>query len=116
MSILNQHIPNQISQSTLFSNNFMSLSLVLSVQPWLIELAKAINQNSAFNHQKPDFEKQEETSIDPKEILKILGYCSCDPNPQPLLETVTTLNKLCEKDLSDDQKNSNTHDSPTHSI
>ena len=63
----------------LFQNDVMTLSLVLTVQPWFLRLLHAARIEEV---RQKDMENT--TKIEPTRILEILGYCSCQEDTQAI--------------------------------
>lgn len=115
MNTFNQSPLDQLMNQSFFSSNVMNLSLVLTVQPWFLNLVNNIKENMKICQQLESTKKMIGDETSPQKILEVLGFCPCDLQLPPLNSQVEAMRKEVKADSEEFQKNSLTHDSGTKS-
>lgn len=108
----------QYTSPSIVNSDVMSLSLVLTVQPWFMNLMQNLREN-LLTQQVSSPLTQQEMDAQTSTLLEILGYCPCQvPSSSKLgsLEISGEKGVLEQKPDSSVLKNSLTHDSFTKSV
>lgn len=109
---------NFTSQS-IFQNNVMSLDLVLTVQPWFVNLLQNLKTTIAQDKLTLEQEGSNNANLSPQNLLRILGYCDCIPVTQPSIadtQAVQLVPVSENKEPAGGFRDGMTHDSHTKSV
>lgn len=103
----------------IFSNNVMSLSMVLTIQPWFLDLVQKLkNEVPEFQQNVSSF-PNEHVNLNPEKLLSILGYWPCDSLEKPavtLVELATATSEGINQSQCHATPRELTHDSHTKSV
>jgi hypothetical protein len=84
----------QLTTPSIFQNNMMSLSFVMTFQPWFTKLLCSLGEaqsgiNGEGNFQNPpSMSSSDLGTVDPAKLLNVLGYCPCSLNETPAVQLI----------------------------
>lgn len=102
----------------IFSNNVMSLSMVLTIQPWFLDLVQKLKNAGSDSQQNVSSFQNEHVNLNPENLLSILGYWPCDSSENSAVTLVQQSINISEDIIQKPQHTTSrelTHDSHTKS-
>lgn len=68
----------------IYQNNVMSLSLVLTIQPWFMKLMHSLRSSLEQLQQLNSEKDGQKADLSPNSLLEVLGYCCCGVSEEPV--------------------------------